>query len=113
MHACRQLPLSPRDRLTFEYVLIRGFNDSRADARRLVKLMAPLRCKVNLIPFNECEGLNYQEPDLDTIEMFRRILNRSRVVNTVRWSKGRDIGAACGQLATPVSQRGPALQTNA
>lgn len=108
--ACRELPIPPRDRITFEYVLIRDVNDSPADAKRLVKLLNRVRCKVNIIPFNETDGLAYQQPDLDTIETFRQILNRANVLNTVRWSKGRDIGAACGQLATPVSTRGAHLR---
>lgn len=102
IEACRKLPIPPRERITFEYVLIRGVNDSASDARRLVRLLANIRCKVNLIPFNETEGLDYRQPPVTAIEAFREILNRSRILNTVRWSKGRDIGAACGQLATPV-----------
>lgn len=108
--ACKRIPLPPRERLTFEYVLIAGFNDSLADAKRLVRLLASVRCKVNLIPFNETEGLDYRQSDLATIETFRQILNRSKILNTVRWSKGRDIGAACGQLATPVGQQGANLR---
>lgn len=108
--ACKQLPIAPRDKLTFEYVLIRGVNDSQADAKRLVRLLAHLRCKVNLIPFNETEGLDYRQPELETIENFRATLCRSKILNTVRWSKGRDVGAACGQLATPVAKRGAALR---
>jgi 23S rRNA (adenine2503-C2)-methyltransferase len=100
--ACKQLPIPPRDRITIEYVLIKDVNDSPADAKRLVRLLANLRCKVNLIPFNETEGLPYQQPDEHVIQSFRDTLERSRIRNTIRWSKGRDIGAACGQLATPV-----------
>ena len=109
IQACRQLPIAHRDRITFEYVLIRGVNDSAADARRLTRLLKGVRCKVNLIPFNETEGLDYRQPDLSDIEAFRTILTRSGVLNTVRWSKGRDIGAACGQLATPLAQTGASL----
>jgi len=109
IEACKQLPIPKRERITFEYVLIRGVNDSEADARRLARLVSHVRCKVNLIPFNETEGLPYRQPDLPAIERFRDILNRSRILNMVRWSKGRDVGAACGQLATPVVRRGPDL----
>ncbi len=108
--ACKRLPIPKRERLTFEYVLIGGVNDSAEDAKRLVGLVGGLRCKVNLIPFNETEGLAYRQPELAVIERFRDILDRSKILNTVRWSKGRDVGAACGQLATPVAQRGPDLR---
>jgi len=108
--ACRSLPIPARDRITFEYVLIAGVNDSLADAKRLVTLVANIRCKVNLIPFNETEGLDYRQPDVATIEAFRDRLLRSKILNTVRWSKGRDVGAACGQLATPVSKKGAGLR---
>jgi len=104
--ACSELPIPPRDKLTIEYVLLRGINDSPQDARRLVRLLANIRCKVNLIPFNETEGLEYKQPDKSAIETFRAVLDRGKILNLVRWSKGRDIGAACGQLATPVSQKG-------
>lgn len=108
--ACKLLPIPPRDRITFEYVLIRGINDSPADARRVVKLLNQVRCKVNIIPFNETEGLPYQQPELHVIETFREILTKGHILNTVRWSKGRDIGAACGQLARPVSEKGAHLR---
>lgn len=108
--ACKSLPIAPRDRITFEYVLIKDVNDTPQDARRLARLLSRIRCKVNIIPFNETEGLSYRQPSLETIEGFRDILNRSQILNTVRWSKGRDIGAACGQLATPVAQRGAHLR---
>ncbi len=112
IEACKGLPIPPREKLTFEYVLIKGVNDSRSDARRLVRLLSGVRCKVNLIPFNETEGLPYRQPSGQTIEDFRATLNRSRILNMVRWSKGRDIGAACGQLATPVAHKGPDLLKN-
>ncbi len=110
--ACRQLPIPPRERLTLEYVLIEGLNDSAADAKRLVRLVANLRCKINLIPFNETPELSYKQPPLPVIERFQEILNRSKILNTVRWSKGRDIGAACGQLATPIAKPGPNLRVS-
>lgn len=110
LDACRKLPIPPRERLTLEYVLIAGVNDSPQDAKRLVRLVANLRCKVNLIPFNETEGLEYRQPEVAVIEAFRDTLNRSKILNTVRWSKGRDVGAACGQLATPVAKKGAGLR---
>jgi len=108
--ACKRLPIPPRERITFEYVLIAGVNDSPADAKRLVRLLANIRCKVNLIPFNETDGLDYRQPDDATIDRFRETLLRSDIRNTVRWSKGRDVGAACGQLATPVAERGARIR---
>ena len=108
--ACRQLPIPPRERITFEYVLIKGVNDSLADAKRLVKLVSNIRCKVNIIPFNETDGLEYKQPEIETIHDFQEVLNRSKILNTVRWSKGRDVGAACGQLATPIKKRGSHLR---
>ncbi len=106
LEICRHLPLKPRERLTFEYVMIRDLNDSDADAKRLIRLVRGIRCKINLIPFNETPELNYQQSLLERIEAFHQILNQARVTNTVRWSKGRDIGAACGQLARPTSEPG-------
>jgi len=113
IEACKKLPIPPRDRITFEYVLIKDVNDTPADAKRLIRLLANIRCKVNLIPFNETEGLDYRQPEVAVIEQFRDRLNRSQIRNTVRWSKGRDVGAACGQLATPVSKAGPGIRNGA
>ena len=76
---------------TLEYVLIQGVNDSVADARRLRKLMGRLPCKLNLIPFNEIEGADFQRPKLDQIERFRRIVADGHHVAPIRFSKGRDI----------------------
>lgn len=111
LEACKELPIPARDRITIEYVLIKDINDTVADARRLVKLLANLRCKVNIIPFNETAGLDYKQPSEETIHKFQQILQRGAILNTVRWSKGRDIGAACGQLATPIKKRGAHLRT--
>lgn len=110
LDACKRLPIPPRERITFEYVLLAGINDSPADAKRLVRLVSNIRCKINLIPFNETPQLAYKQPDLPTIEHFRETLNRAGILNTVRWSKGRDVGAACGQLATPVRKKGAGLR---
>jgi 23S rRNA (adenine2503-C2)-methyltransferase len=96
--ACRRYPLRPWEKLTFEYVLLGGFNDSPEDARRVVKLLANLRCKVNLIPWNPGE-LPYAPPDAQRIEEFRRILTEKGLPVFVRYSRGQDIMAACGQLA--------------
>lgn len=98
MRACRDFPLQSRDRITFEYILIRGVNDSLADARRLVGLLHGIRAKVNLIAYNEHHGSEFKSPTDKGIEEFQRILLNSGLVAVRRASKGRDISAACGQL---------------
>jgi 23S rRNA (adenine2503-C2)-methyltransferase len=97
--ACRRYPLRNWEHLTFEYVMLGGVNDVPEDARRVVKLLAPLkRVKVNLIPWNPGE-LPYKESSEDAIEEFRRILTERGIPAFVRYSRGRDVMAACGQLA--------------
>lgn len=96
--ACRQYPLPPRRRLTFEYVLLGGVNDSEDDARRLTKLVRGIRCKVNLIPFNEFPGSGFKRPGDGSVAAFQAILRRAGVDTYVRKSKGRDVLGACGQL---------------
>jgi 23S rRNA (adenine2503-C2)-methyltransferase len=99
LEACKRYPLRPWEHLTFEYVLLGGVNDSPEDARRVVKLLAPLKSvKVNLIPWNPGE-LPYKEPSEERIEEFRRLLNAKSIPAFVRYSRGRDVMAACGQLA--------------
>jgi 23S rRNA (adenine2503-C2)-methyltransferase len=99
LEACKNYPLRTWEHLTFEYVMLGGVNDSAEDARRVVRLLAPLKAvKVNLIPWNPGE-LPYQEPTPEQIEQFRRILNDKGVPAFVRYSRGRDVMAACGQLA--------------
>jgi 23S rRNA (adenine2503-C2)-methyltransferase len=98
LDACRRYPLRPWEHLTFEYVLLGGFNDSIDDARRVVKLLANLRAKVNLIPWNPGD-LPYAKPDPARIEAFREILADKGMRVFVRYSRGQDVMAACGQLA--------------
>ena len=99
MEACRNYPLRNWEHLTFEYVMLGGVNDAAEDARRVVRLLGPLtRVKVNLIPWNPGE-LPYKESSAETIEEFRRILTEKGVPAFVRYSRGRDVMAACGQLA--------------
>ncbi|HKJ04910.1 MAG TPA: 23S rRNA (adenine(2503)-C(2))-methyltransferase RlmN [Geopsychrobacteraceae bacterium] len=98
MEACRNLPLEPRQRITFEYILIGGVNDSRTDAKRLVKLLHGIRAKVNLIPYNEHVGSEFNQPSSEVIEEFQRYLLDRQIVAIRRASKGQDISAACGQL---------------
>jgi len=99
MEACRNYPLRPWEHLTFEYVMLGGVNDSPEDARRVVRLLGNLKSvKVNLIPWNPGE-LPYQESSAEAIEAFRKILVDRDVPTFVRYSRGRDVMAACGQLA--------------
>ncbi len=99
MEACRQYPLRNWEHLTFEYVMLGDVNDAAEDARRVVRLLAPLKSvKVNLIPWNP-GALPYKESNEETIEAFRRILTERGVPAFVRYSRGRDVMAACGQLA--------------
>ncbi len=97
LETCRRLDLGRR-RITFEYVMLAGVNDSAADAARLAKLMAPLRAKVNLILFNPFAGSGFQPSSRDTVERFQRILYNGNLTATIRESRGQDIAAACGQL---------------
>jgi 23S rRNA (adenine2503-C2)-methyltransferase len=110
MEACRNYPLRNWEHLTFEYVMLGGVNDAAEDARRVVRLLGPLtRVKVNLIPWNPGE-LPYKESSAETIEEFRRILVEKGVPAFVRYSRGRDVMAACGQLAlNEVRRAGAAL----
>jgi 23S rRNA (adenine2503-C2)-methyltransferase len=96
--ACRNLPIKRRSRITFEYVMLAGVNDSLADARRLVKLLAPLRAKVNLIFYNPMEGSPLQSSSREAVEAFQAILKHGNLTATIRESRGLDIAAACGQL---------------
>jgi 23S rRNA (adenine2503-C2)-methyltransferase len=98
LDACRRYPLRPREWLLFEYVLLGGFNDSPEDAHRVVKLLANLRAKVNLIPWNPGD-LPHKRPEPRRVEEFQRVLIDKGVPCFVRDSRGRDVMAACGQLA--------------
>ena len=99
LDACRNYPgLSNARRITFEYVMLKGINDTVADAKRLVQLLKGIPAKVNLIPFNPWPGTQYECSDWDTIEVFAEILNKAGYASPVRTPRGRDIMAACGQL---------------
>jgi 23S rRNA (adenine2503-C2)-methyltransferase len=98
LDACRKYPLRPWEHLTFEYVVLGGFNDSPEDARRLIRLLAPFRAKVNLIPWNPGD-LPYSQPEPTRIETFRSMLLEKNLRAFVRYSRGQDVMAACGQLA--------------
>lgn len=99
MEACRKVQLKAGRRITFEYVLLKDFNDTDEDALRLSKLLAGIPAKVNLIPYNENAGLGYSTVDEQRAERFRQILLRHDVQAYIRQNRGRDIAAACGQLA--------------
>ena len=109
MEACRRYPLRSWEHITFEYVMLGGLNDTPEDARRVVKLVANLRCKVNLIPWNPGE-LPYRAPEVECVETFRNILTDRSVRAFVRFSRGQEIMAACGQLALLESQQNPPVQ---
>jgi len=97
MAACKKYPLRPWEKLTFEYVLLKGVNDSDADARRVVKLLANLNCKVNLIALNPGPEIPYETPAPERVGAFQQIVRRA-VPCFVRKPRGLDIYAACGQL---------------
>jgi len=99
LDACRRYPLRPREYFTFEYVLLGGVNDTPEDARRVVRLLARIRAKVNLIPWNP-GNLPYRAPAQETIDEFQRVLVEKGVPAFVRYSRGQDVFAACGQLAS-------------
>ena len=97
--ALREYPrLSNSERITFEYVMLKGVNDSDADARRLVKLIAGIPAKINLIPFNEWPGAPYERSDWARIEAFADIVHKAGYASPIRTPRGEDIMAACGQL---------------
>jgi 23S rRNA (adenine2503-C2)-methyltransferase len=98
MAAVKRYPLASRQRVFFEYVMLEDVNDSAEDARALVRLLRGVKAKVNLIPFNDWEGAPFRRPPLPRILAFQGILLDAGLTTTVRWSKGEDIGAACGQL---------------
>jgi 23S rRNA (adenine2503-C2)-methyltransferase len=97
LEACRAYPLRPWEKLTFEYVLLGGVNDSGADARRVVKLLANLNCKVNLIALNAGPEIRYRTPDAERVAAFQQIVRRGMAC-FIRKPRGLDIYAACGQL---------------
>jgi 23S rRNA (adenine2503-C2)-methyltransferase len=104
--ALRDYPrLSNSERITFEYVMLKGVNDSDADARRLVKLIAGIPAKINLIPFNEWPGAPYQRSDWERIEAFSDIVFKAGYASPVRTPRGEDIMAACGQLKSATEKQ--------
>eukprot|EP01133_Synstelium_polycarpum_P027791 gene27791-33603_t len=99
LDACRAYPsLSNSKRITFEYVMLRGVNDSLADAKELVRMLKGIPAKINLIPFNPWPGVNYQCSEWEQIEKFADYVNNAGYASPIRTPRGRDILAACGQL---------------
>lgn len=107
LDACRRFPVKRRDRITFEYVLLAGVNDTPADARRLVRLLHGIRGKVNLLPLNAAPGLPFERPSDERVDAFARVLADAGVTVSVRKSRGRDIRAACGQLIVEGERKSP------
>jgi 23S rRNA (adenine2503-C2)-methyltransferase len=109
--ACQRFPLSRRSRITFEYVLLDGVNDTPEDANRLVRLLAGIKGKVNLIPLNAAAGIPFERPSDQRVDKFARTLAERGLLVSVRKSRGRDIRAACGQLIVEgQGRRSPAQQ---
>ena len=106
--ACRRFPVRRRSRITFEYVLLAGVNDSMGDAALLAELLTGIRSKVNVIPLNEAPGIPYRRPSDAQVNRFARALAERGVTVLVRKSRGRDIRAACGQLIVEGVKRSPA-----
>ena len=112
LEVVRRFPLKHRQRVTFEYVLLRGITDSPEDALQLVKLLKGIRAKVNLIPLNEAEELGYQRPSDAVVEKFQQILIDHHISAFVRKNRGNDISAACGQLKKKWADQIPAEQNS-
>jgi len=103
--ALKAFPLQPRRRITIEYVLLKGINDRPEDARALAKLLRGLKCKVNLIPFNEHPGSDFKMPSEAAVQAFQEILWQANYTAFLRTSRGADILAACGQLRADVPEK--------
>jgi 23S rRNA (adenine2503-C2)-methyltransferase len=98
LETCRRFPLKKRSRITFEYVMLNGVNDTPEDARRLAHLLSGIKSKVNLIPLNPAPGIPFERPSDEHVDRFAQILADRHLTVSVRKSRGRDIRAACGQL---------------
>jgi 23S rRNA (adenine2503-C2)-methyltransferase len=110
LEVCRRFPLKKRSRITFEYVMLAGINDTPEDARRLAKLLSGIKAKVNLIPLNPAPGIPYQRPSDERVDRFAQILADRQMTVSVRKSRGQDIRAACGQLIVEGGIRKSAAQ---
>jgi 23S rRNA (adenine2503-C2)-methyltransferase len=105
MAACREHPVAPRKRISFEYILIEGVNDHPSQARKLIKLLHGIRAKINLIPFNPFASSIYRQPTEERVLAFQEVLRKTHITTTIRKSRGSDISAACGQLAAKYERR--------
>ena len=103
MQACRDYPMKKRKRIMIEYIMLAGVNDSDDQARKLATLLRGVRCKINLLPFNTCNGIPYQPSSRKRILAFQEILMAEHYSVFIRNSRGNDISAACGQLAGQLS----------
>ncbi|NMC63244.1 MAG: 23S rRNA (adenine(2503)-C(2))-methyltransferase RlmN [SAR324 cluster bacterium] len=110
LEALKNYPLSGRRKITIEYVLIAGVNDKEEDLKMLPKLLHGIPCKVNLIPYNENAGLAFKSPSKNEVDRWYRTLCSKGIDVTIRWSKGQDINAACGQLATAINRDSGSLR---
>ena len=113
IEACKRFPVKRRSRITFEYVLLKGVNDTPEDARRLVKLLDGIKGKINLLPLNAAPGIPFERPDDHRVDAFAKILADKGLTVSVRKSRGRDIRAACGQLIVDEGPRAPAPKSAA
>lgn len=102
LEACRTYPMKKRSRIMFEYILLDGINDSDKDARTLARKLKKVPCKINLIPYNESPGLPYKSPTMERVLAFQNILREANYTVFIRSSRGDDISAACGQLASKI-----------
>jgi 23S rRNA (adenine2503-C2)-methyltransferase len=100
LEACRKFPMPKRKRIMFEYTLLKGINDSNDDARELARKLRDIPCKINLLPYNESPQLPFESPSKDRLLAFQKILIDAHYTVFIRSSRGTDISAACGQLAT-------------
>lgn len=113
LQACRDYPgVSNARRITFEYVMLKGVNDTKAEARKLVSLLKGIPAKINLIPFNPWPGAPYSCSDWEAIEEFADIVNRAGYASPIRRPRGRDIAAACGQLKTQSVKKRASVRRN-
>jgi 23S rRNA (adenine2503-C2)-methyltransferase len=110
LETCRRFPLKKRSRITFEYVMLEGVNDTPEDARRLARLLAGIKAKINLIPLNPAPGIPYGRPSDATVDRFAQMLADRHLTVSVRKSRGQDIRAACGQLIVEGGVRKSAAQ---
>lgn len=104
LNACRDFPMPKRKRIMFEYTLLKDINDSDQDARKLAQKLRDIPCKINLLPYNESPGLDFRSPSKQRLLAFQKILIEAHYTVFIRTSRGSDISAACGQLATEMQK---------